>query len=194
MKNQKVRSITSMNKLRAFTLIELLIVVAIIAILAAIAVPNMMEAQTRAKVSRIKSDQRTVTTALETYHIDQSHYPPEDAPFQPYRVPNCITTPIAYMTSIPTDIFRKPESEDPAIDAGVWTRFVYRNYNQEIGTSCGTTSHDEAKWNFGLWSLSSVGPDLTYSGELLYDPTNGTISKGDIIRSAKHPDQKQIER
>jgi prepilin-type N-terminal cleavage/methylation domain-containing protein len=37
-----------MNRLRAFTLIELLIVVAIIAILAAIAVPNFIVAQVRA--------------------------------------------------------------------------------------------------------------------------------------------------
>ena len=37
---------------KAFTLIELLIVVAIIAILAAIAVPNLLEAQVRAKVAR----------------------------------------------------------------------------------------------------------------------------------------------
>jgi len=49
---------------RAFTLIELLIVVAIIAVLAAIAVPNFLESQTRAKVSRAKSDMRAVATAL----------------------------------------------------------------------------------------------------------------------------------
>jgi prepilin-type N-terminal cleavage/methylation domain-containing protein len=60
---------------KAFTLIELLIVVAIIAILAAIAVPNFLEAQTRAKVARIQSDQRTYATALETYYIDNNSYP-----------------------------------------------------------------------------------------------------------------------
>lgn len=60
---------------KAFTLIELLIVVAIIAILAAIAVPNFLEAQTRAKVARVMSDQRTYATALETYQIDYSSYP-----------------------------------------------------------------------------------------------------------------------
>lgn len=59
----------------AFTLIELLIVVAIIAILAAIAVPNFLEAQTRAKISRVKADLRTAATGLETYHIDQNQYP-----------------------------------------------------------------------------------------------------------------------
>ena len=61
---------------KAFTLIELLIVVAIIAILAAIAVPNFLEAQVRAKVSRVKNDMRTGATGLEAYAVDYGKYIP----------------------------------------------------------------------------------------------------------------------
>jgi prepilin-type N-terminal cleavage/methylation domain-containing protein len=60
---------------KGFTLIELLIVVAIIAILAAIAVPNFLEAQVRAKVSRVKNDQRSLATGIESYYVDNNTYP-----------------------------------------------------------------------------------------------------------------------
>jgi prepilin-type N-terminal cleavage/methylation domain-containing protein len=60
---------------KGFTLIELLIVVAIIAILAAIAVPNFLEAQIRSKVSRVRSDQRSMATALASYYVDNNGYP-----------------------------------------------------------------------------------------------------------------------
>ncbi len=96
---------------RAFTLIELLIVVAIIAILAAIAVPNFLEAQVRAKVSRVQNDMRSVATALESYRIDGNSYPvvyPEnnwvngfvDGAFYAF-----LTTPISYITAGPKDPF-----------------------------------------------------------------------------------------
>ena len=65
---------------KAFTLIELLIVVAIIAILSAIAVPNFLEAQTRAKVSRVKSDFRTLSLAFHAFFLDHNDFPPDIAP------------------------------------------------------------------------------------------------------------------
>jgi prepilin-type N-terminal cleavage/methylation domain-containing protein len=58
-----------------FSLIELLIVVAIISILAAIAVPNFIEAQTRAKVARVQADMRSLTTAIVAYTVDNNSVP-----------------------------------------------------------------------------------------------------------------------
>ena len=110
-------SATFRHRSPAFTLIELLIVVAIIAILALIAVPNFMEAQTRAKVSRVHSELRTIATALEAYRVDYNNYPDRYLWGGPLSIPQCgtpeqnryelhvLTTPTSYITSIPQDIF-----------------------------------------------------------------------------------------
>lgn len=90
---------------KGFTLIELLIVVAIIAILAAIAIPNFLAAQIRSKVSRVKSNMRTSATAIEAYKIDTNEYPRYGGSNVSSGLPNCVTTPIAYITKVPDDIF-----------------------------------------------------------------------------------------
>lgn len=85
-----------------FTLIELLIVVAIIAILAAIAVPNFLEAQVRSKVSRVKSDMRSIATAVEAYMVDYNNYPDQTPGQNRGFIANIqiLSTPVAYITSV----------------------------------------------------------------------------------------------
>src|SRR5690606_32534599 len=101
-------------------LIELLIVVAIIAILAAIAVPNFLEAQTRAKVSRCWADFRSLATGFESYRVDNRAYPPPAGPWFGGRPKWAgfwldgvyqLTTPITYIEVGSTDDpFEKPDN------------------------------------------------------------------------------------
>jgi prepilin-type N-terminal cleavage/methylation domain-containing protein len=196
-----MQSLCSQRK-HGFTLIELLIVVGIIAILAAIAVPNFLEAQTRAKVSRVKSDMRSLATAVEAYAVDNNHYAPpiaytgtppaytiEDPSQDEYLafVPMRMTTPVAYMTALPSDAFwlRNPD-EHP-----VRATFHYSEQANNAAMEdprptfiadrvrlLGVSGADNCKW-----FLASHGPDLDDPGDAgapLYDPTNGTVSRGDI--------------
>jgi type II secretion system protein G len=185
---------------KSFTLIELLIVVAIIAILAAIAVPNFLEAQVRAKVSRAKSDMRSVRVALEAYAVDNNHYPDSDITWHTtlLDIP-MITTPIAYLTSIFNDPFPLKPPSDPSGDPYSGDpRFsnhgkYYRYYNPQRWKEFFPQLDQQ-----GLkWYMMSNGPDLdndvhdldgkiaedTLNGlnYMYYDPSNGTTSSGDII-------------
>lgn len=184
----------------AFTLIELLIVVGIIAVLAAIAVPNMLEAQVRAKVSRTQSDMRTLATALETYRVDHNNYPPENYPSPllvtlagQQHLPNAlrlrpVTTPIAYLSELPTDVFAP--ASDPLNQATPRT-FHYVSINDPLyPTSSFFRGNNPEKIRM-QWMVQSCGPDRgsdgpessTYWQFPRYDPTNGTISLGNILRS-----------
>jgi type II secretion system protein G len=207
---------------RGFTLIELLIVVAIITILAAIAVPNFLEAQVRAKVSRSVADLRTVATALEAYAVDANHYPPNDGVYN--VIPVQLTSPVAYLTkSFLVDPFSdkelifRPDVPDPTL-ARYYTYDVVVRFgsflelvqwvldgNPEpsgIGADC-PELNPGAMGRYGPWRLSSNGPDRAFATgdrqvgpynpnplvllgcDIPYDPTNGTVSLGNILRAQR---------
>jgi type II secretion system protein G len=164
-----------------FTLIELLIVVAIIAILAAIAIPNFLAAQTRAKCSSAKSGLRVVTTGLESYYVDNTDYPGARQYYTPnpqaannYIIPKELTTPIAYITSWPKDPFDRYQTagEIPqrtlryrtpgpgwtdGIDA-IITMFVPNTFPADAPSDPGVwyDSRQKSTVKYGMWS---VGPD-----------------------------------
>lgn len=188
---------------KAFTLIELLIVVAIIAILAAIAVPNFLEAQTRAKVSRVKADMRSYATAIEAYFVDNNRPPREwntGSLYAPYSDPllegqsasgimsNLVSTPIAYITVARLKDIFQDKNTIAAIDEQFYTYQDIQKRSVITPTAFWTTAIDF----YGAWRMISVGPDrlfghgFTNSAQLVYDPTNGTISLGNIHRSQKH--------
>jgi len=205
-----------------FTLIELLIVVAIIAILAAIAVPNFLEAQLRAKVSRVKADIRSIAVALEAYAVDHNEYPILRAYLQRNPASTSIdrggigaatdlTTPVAYLTTV---FIKDPFIPEMGYDeAGDVPQLA-----ETQGTVSRTINYLNITWHRTVfqrwgpaevaWLLLSLGPDKkrgpipgvaspmfgTYAGAAtrtpaqnqyfvfaLYDPTNGTVSPGDIF-------------
>jgi len=165
---------------KGFTLIELLIVVAIIGILAAIAIPNFLEAQVRAKTARAYAEMHGIALALEEYMVDHSGYP-DNSDNNVYiirmevngvSVP-ILTTPIAYLKSMPeSEPF--PEYQDP------YDGYMYWNYYAD------RLERGEA-WGPGrdYWVIVSNGPDqrqfnLIPPYRSTYDPSNGTTSGGNI--------------
>ena len=60
-----------------FSLIELMIVILVIGIIAAIAIPQLIEAQERAKQRRSMADMHSIVSANGTYFIDMQVYSPD---------------------------------------------------------------------------------------------------------------------
>lgn len=203
--------------------------VAPVAVLAAIAVPNFLEAQTRAKVARVQSDTRSLATAIEAFNIDMNKYPPSSpdpaqnlfgaaavqrtpalkqvSTFQLMTlkelgmsgtpgVPNVgvaapgneplfmpLTSPVAYITAIPSDVFAPAEK----------TPFCYYSTpdNKYLLWSAGPDQQYDVTTEDLTRIFAASAPDprqaltagVGASGRAFtFDSTNGTTSVGDVWR------------
>ncbi len=197
----------------AFTLIELLIVIAIILILIAIALPNFLAAQLRAKVTQVQAELRTLSIGVESYATDyNSAYPimlgklrdnPSSPSWDRGGVHNLISlsTPIQYVEG---EILRK---RDPFYgDEGDHLTYGYVNrdaFRMIHGLPNNHTHHyllhslgpdkkkgpNPAAYFGGRWNNADYGrdPPIGFQYKPLFDawnynPTNGTLSDGDILR------------
>ncbi len=178
------------EKTFGFTLIELLIVVAIIGILAAIAVPNFLNAQLRAKIGRVESEFNTIRTAFEMYRMDGNGRLPNAWGIGGwYEAWKRFTTPISYLPSVPIDIFQ-PKERSQFVNNHNFYEFVEAN-KEEPGTQKD-------------WALASLGPDqeddtLAFGNYpnsnkwVSYAASNGLASDGDVLFET-HPGLNPVRR
>lgn len=195
---------------RAFTLIELLIVVAIIAILAAIAVPNLLEAQTRSKVSRVKADMRSLASSVESYRVDCNRYPP------PYGVAvegrdslSVLSTPVAYISAAklidPFAALNTNANKTALTYEAMNSRSQIIESLPKVPFSVAPSDPSGAPTTW--WWVASRGPTRAFAGfggstnpsiqqaisesnqkpdvwlRMVYDATNGTITTGNLYRA-----------
>ncbi len=186
---------------KAFTLIELLIVVAIIGILAAIAVPNFLNAQVRAKVARTESDMRAIDQAIRMYTLDHNIYPIRGGWMDKRYIP--LTTPVSYLSSVPLDPFNTnpqdtstgaKDSNNRKGNYDYWTRLWASGSDSRVGSGywqqCTAFPANRYEWQLrGFGPTSKWVPNLIYSnghpkaGEYIsYDMSNGLYSEGNIVR------------
>jgi hypothetical protein len=193
---------------------------------------QFLEAQTRAKVARVRTDMRALAIACEAYYVDTNVYPAfavgaksvngalgtsYPAFFLPsFRLPEALppevvrqtrqgqrfmtlTTPLAYLVRYPGDSFT----------SGSKATFVYWSVFPGQPDPSGKIVDKDSPVRGVGWIFVSPGPDGEYdlAGEwdaynptvaleksrlltgtnkkgsaLTYDPTNGTMSRGDIWR------------
>jgi hypothetical protein len=156
-----------------------------------------------------------LAVAIEAYQLEFKVPAPEAGmgPFPPLVINGhsgqtailtpALTTPVAYTSSF---LLR-----DPFLFHDAFPLYVYECYNwmwcyyddAMLFPSGDQLNGYEFKYYYNRWRLFSLGPDKEYDNipggsqystpapvGMPYDPTNGTISSGNIIRSQKYPEQK----
>jgi len=141
----------------------------------------------RTRAQRAASDMRSIRTALEAYRVDNGAYPAAAA-FEPEvadvvrsigllkggtRLPNCLTTPIAYVTSHFTDVTIR-EMHLPYL--------YFTDGESYLLCATGQDKRYQIRHPLGIFNAHRDGDPTLALAAYTYDPTNGKDSAGDLWR------------
>lgn len=159
------------------SLVSLLLLGVLTTVVMAILIPSFGRGAERSRVSRARSDQRSIATALEAYRVDQGAYPAMtldrtlmvDADHLRRKMPAgrtfrsrgnsqmaTLTTPIAYITSYPKTPVKLTRG------------LTHRYHTEGDGWILGWWGNDE-DWDGGgqlLWDLERQRHPITYVNEV----------------------------
>ena len=192
-----------------FTLIELLVVISIILILITVALPNFINSLVRAKYSKAECELRTLMIGIESYRSDYHSFPDPNPVFHGnYNLSGrlaALTTPLAYLKTIPMDSFAHSYS-DGAVLRNLNTNpdgkcYLYGRGDKSLNRGTinlgkdycmlASAGPDEVLFQIHYWppgpgmdggNCPICGPEMGIDPAIAYNPTNGTYSGGDIYR------------
>ena len=176
---------------KGFTLIELIVFLAVIIGLFLMVFGNMIDwdQQTRSKIVKAESELRNLATALIMYYDDEGRFPVEKG--KPWYGLQALTTPSQYLTTLPHDSLNHTE-DDAGSKEREWSGYRYASDENNfllLGYGMDGKAHvDLSDWKR---SASVHGASETLmefverlkSQNLLFDPSNGIPSSGDIWRT-----------
>lgn len=209
------------SRLLAMSKVEVVLLSAFVGLLAMAALPHFSELSILSDVAAVKRDLKAIGAAMESYRADHGTYPANnsDSPLPGHTTRSevdqrLLTTPVAYMATMPVDPFRVMGN----VGAQYPIPTAYRIYAVSYTTITMYPGYYRSlsKYPKTAWNNWSVGPDwvtntdgyrpllrvltnesgpipqigldrtgnyIAGSGSyygLRYDPTNGSVSWGDI--------------